>query len=240
MRYPTSYSSFIVAAAGETEHEITVVTLNYDRLFEQALVFYDDRTYAFSKLDDYCDESREVRIVKAHGSVDWLRPIPAANDWRESVRDLDLARPYSTDEIFVFANPQATVDITQKNYHWYPVLTAPLAGKDSSHLVCPRQHLDHLRRFAGDVDKILFVGTSGYDVDVFDVITEALPADWNGQVQHVGLEQGDNLDASIARIETRIPQTQNHRQQGHYTPWKYSDGFSRYSHSDEMMQFLAV
>ena len=241
VRFPGAYSAFLVQAAGETDHEIVAISLNYDRLLERALTFYDSRTYEFSRLEHYCSPNRQVRVVKPHGSVDWIQPLHAANDWRDSVRAHDLSQPIDYSTVVVYGNPQPTSEITRESAHWYPVLTAPLSGKDSSHLVCPPEHTSHLRDFLPTTDKALFIGTSGYDTDVLDILRESLPASWDGLVQYVGVRPDGTMremKAIVSRIEAAVPQLANRSAQQQVPSSTYGDGFEAYTRSEDLKQFL--
>ncbi len=69
---------------------------------------------------------------------------------------------------------------TSANQWVYPVLTAPLAGKNTSDAVCPKSHISELKQFLGSCQKFLIIGTSGLDEDLMTLIDSTL-----GNDQHV-------------------------------------------------------
>ena len=237
VRLPSAYTSFVVAAAGETGHEICAVTLNYDRLLERALELYQPNTYEFNSLTHYCSDARQIRVVKAHGSVDWWRPL-GTNNWEKGLRNLDLSVRPDTAQLVVRTRVADASDMRHASQYWYPVLTAPLAGKDATHLVCPSDHLQYLKEFLSGTDKVLFAGTSGYDTDVLDLLASGLPSDWDGRVQHVGNAYANALAESAERIEQAVPQLRPAHEKRQHGRSVFGEGFARYAGSPEMMEFL--
>lgn len=233
--FPGAYSSFVVQAAGETSHNIMAISLNYDCLFERALTLYRPSVYRFSNLDEYCADNMRVKVVKPHGSVTWRRSMGDVRlSWDRAFDEFDLSAPLDHSMVRVSVDSEPIADVTHQNQRWYPVLTAPLAGKKESDFVCPDSHIQALRAFAPTADKIAFIGTSGYDDHVLGVITNALGADWRGLVQFVG----DHTVTDVAaRIEVAIPQV---RPKQARPSWTFAEGFASYTRSDAFREFLQV
>ena len=57
---------------------------------------------------------------------------------------------------------------------YYPILTAPLAGKGPMQMVCPDAHIDMARSFLGDCRKFLIIGCSGKDDDLLSLLSESI------------------------------------------------------------------
>src|SRR5690606_29256469 len=99
-------------------------------------------------------------------------------------------------------DPKRTFNLDFDGNAWFPVLTAPLAEKGPHSMVCPPEHVQALRSAVSRADKILFVGTSGLDTDLLEVM--------EGSVGHpgtVGIVARNDEDAvRVARnIGKRAP-----------------------------------
>lgn len=152
----------------ERPHHVAFVTLNYDTFIERALSNSDPPIYSFRELDNYIEDSRQAKVFKIHGSVDWAAPIGGTTeDWEFRVSELsdDLTRLRSSMD--VKDNIVSPIKGWQQdNKYWYPILTAPLAGKDDDSFVCPESHENALKEFLSDCEKVLIIGNSGTDDDL--------------------------------------------------------------------------
>lgn len=170
---PTTFIQLCAVLMSDHPHNIAFVTTNYDTFLEQALNYHDPSIYEFTEMGHYIDPRRQAKVFKIHGSVDWFVPLERDPDgWQHAVRAMDDDLSWLRHQVFV--NRAIPVPVSahfQDAKHWYPVLTAPLAGKDESSLVCPPEHEEALREFVRNCEKILIIGNSGTDDDLMALLT---------------------------------------------------------------------
>lgn len=218
--------------------QVGFIVLNYDDYLEIALGQFDE-TLLIRNLDDYVDDTRQALVFKVHGSVDWGSPMGEAgrSRWEEAVADFD---PASAAESIMLDRSRnetrnwKTVDRDRGNLWLYPVLTAPLAGKGQTDLVCPPNHLKALRRFVADCHKYLVIGTSGLDEDLLSLLAEASP---EVAVVHFVNNEGKATADVCDRFSKACPAF---RRAFHRAPLEglYSSGFRAYVGSPEFERFL--
>lgn len=172
---PGNYFALASGLLSRVDHEVLFLTLNYDSLLERNLTYFSSRVYTFDHISSYVAD-RQAKVVKAHGREDWFAPLHSLNDqpagditWNGILdqHGLNLMDP----QIFVKRNHiGATKSLTSADFEEmesgfsvpvYPVLTAPLAEKRDSDLVCPDEHTLFAEEFMRDCAKFLVIGTSG-------------------------------------------------------------------------------
>jgi hypothetical protein len=180
---PGAYALLLHELLVSADSEVAFIVMNYDTLLERSLMEYDPESYKFDSFEDYVEPSRKALVVKPHGSVNWWAPMRqrVANlTWHQALDSISLddirssaARKFHADEIRASHGATAQVDGAQ---HWmYPLITAPLADKEESDLVCPAEHLEALSSFMQDCGRYLFIGTSGFDTDVLAFMARHMP-----------------------------------------------------------------
>lgn len=151
------------------------VTFNYDRILESALSRFG---FKFDSLPDYVGP-RQFRVVKLHGSVDWLREIESiesipkfiqldsmaqANAMIEHVNELKITNHY---RMLNEPVPQF------RNVATFPAIAIPVQNKDE--FECPSDHVDMLRQFIRDhLTKILIIGWRGGEIPFRKLLAEQL------------------------------------------------------------------
>jgi hypothetical protein len=200
---PSGYSALVhELLAEDPASQVLFLTLNYDDLLEQAITDYDP-TFKFSCLPDYI--KNRAHVVKLHGSINWfLRLTDEPNiTWEGAVRTLALIGNLSEDRrIWVGSDVSSTFNRLE-HYWLYPVLTAPLAGKnDKNSFTCPSSHLASATDFLKDCERFLIIGASGRDDDLLSYLDSVLDAQRRLLVHLVGLEQGAQQAAEL--FSTRI------------------------------------
>lgn len=165
---PDTYMEMAHILLSNRPHDLLFVSLNYDRLLERALA---PRGYQFGKFSDYIGQPN-VALLKLHGSTDWFASLGSeAPDWSRALDNFDPLLAAMSPRLIVNAGPSDT-GYRHGDDYMYPVLTAPLAGKDPSHVVCPDSHLEHARVWLKDCEKILIAGCSGIDADLIQFLSE--------------------------------------------------------------------
>lgn len=226
---PGSYVQLVIALLANHPHEILFLVLNYDNLLEKAIESYEP-SWAFQQLDDYIDQSRSAKVVKLHGSINWLVELKGSGDWEVRVQQHDVTVKPEPGEIVV-RDDIRQVRSEVINQHWfYPVLTAPLAGKEIASMVCPDEHILFAKQFLRLCDKFLVIGSSGLDEDLLALLAEGLSRDCRPLVHFVGLGSF-TLDA-LTEFNRVVTQFANARR---VVP--YHDGFQRYVSSQEFADF---
>lgn len=146
--------------------EVLFLVLNYDDLLEKALNLYDAATYSFTTMDDYVRPERDAKVVKLHGSINWFRPfeIPRGMRWLDAVKEPRVRmRPPDSEIVVIDANagPRIRHNIclemqSEANYY-YPILTAPLAGKQPDDSICPTSHTSFAKEFLRSCRRVLVI-----------------------------------------------------------------------------------
>ena len=232
---PSCYIDLAIELLWRSPHELLFLVLNYDNLLESALTLYDE-TLTFTSIGDFVRRERGLTVVKIHGSIDWFRSIGAGSDWFARVSQADVFAKPADDEIVVRKGISevklAHASLTRRDYY-YPVLTAPLAGKVETDMVCPQSHIDEARRFLADCRKFLIIGTSGLDEDLLRLLGGAVPKP--PALVHLVTEDSQ-VSATVwdrfARIRTFASILE--------PPLAYSSGFRTYLTSPDFERFCAA
>jgi hypothetical protein len=216
------------------DHQVAFLDLNYDDYLERALPVCDE-SLGINNLLDYVKPGRRAIVGKVHGSIHWGTPIalpPQSEDAENLLRvycDFDPLSP-CTELIF---------QPSRKNtFNWrdlesrkllYPVLTAPLAGKDHTALVCPKGHLETLGAFLRGCKHFLVIGTSGLDDDLLGFLGQ--------HVSSVDVVQYVNLNAGTQECRGRFEKAV-HPFHGTQKKVEYASGFTGYLGSPEFQDVL--
>ncbi len=159
----------------DTGGHVVFVSLNYDTLLERALEHFDMKHTFANSIHSFLGNGF-FKLIKPHGSVDWFVPIGEypQDEWFERARELNIE---SLNHLPVLVNRSMTA-VTRSHPQsklWYPLITAPLANKGPHSMVCPPEHVDALKQAVNEADKLLFIGTSGQDGDLLEVMADAAP-----------------------------------------------------------------
>lgn len=139
---PDNYNR-LVGALLDLER-ITIVTLNYDTIFDRVWENY----YALHNERDYVDNPH-FSLIKLHGSVNWGRRLsladldhdPAADGYRLICRELAMNPQRLSEDVEVLASPNERLpvdDLRSRSQYFYPAVSAPLGPNDKP--TCPPSH----------------------------------------------------------------------------------------------------
>ncbi len=178
---PSSYAQLVMGLLAEHPHDLLFIVLNYDTFLESALTSFNPE-YQFDSINKYIAGYNHIKVVKLHGSINWFKQIGKGDNiptWTDAVNRVDILAPVLEHQISVIDNVSYTAEYrtTGGNQWVYPVLTAPLAGKNTSDAVCPKSHISELKQFLASCQKFLIIGTSGLDEDLMTHIDSALDSD---------------------------------------------------------------
>lgn len=176
---PGAYATFLHQLLRPAAHDVLFIVLNYDTILENALNIYYGNTFPMSQFQHYISGRASGRpmVVTMHGSTNWFQQLPDAEDWKAALAQFD---PLSSPTHAIVWDP-SEADGAQHSYalggaRWiYPIITAPLAGKDETQLVCPPDHLTEMVRFVRSCRKYVSIGTSGLDSDLLTLLDEHVP-----------------------------------------------------------------
>jgi hypothetical protein len=223
VRWPGCYAQLVKGVLADEPHRVLFIVLNYDDFIEQALEPYD---LGVTKLEDYVREDRQALVVKVHGSIDWFYSIPSnADNLFEAIRMLDISTPLRP---FSLAPERRRGPLGHQRRPWlHPIMTAPLAGKGAMNMVCPDDHILAARQFLSDCGRLMVIGTSGKDDDVFELLASSMRRD---TVAHfVGSKGVTNV---AARFCGKLPRLHESRCTA------YSQGFRLYLRDSSFRSFL--
>mgnify|MGYP000955721673 CR=1 FL=1 len=178
--------------------------MNYDILLERALAAFDPGL-AVNSMRDYVQPTRQAILVKLHGSVNWGNPMRVlGSDWYEVVNRYDPLDQQLYPQLISATNPIEQIRLD--SWPVYPVLTAPLAGKGEKDVVCPPDHLSALIQFFHGCHKFLFIGTSGFDTDLLDILSDNVREVM--AVDHVGggdvIETKERIHSGVRALATAM------------------------------------
>lgn len=229
---PANYINLVRWLLEDQTHEIMFVVLNYDTLLESALTLFDP-TVTFRSIPSYVEHSRQAKVVKIHGSVNWGIRIPDSvtqHALRNYNRILDEFDPTRAEPDAVELN-----DTREDSRSWrvgssptatflYPKLTAPLRGKE---FVCPTPHTVAFRDFVSDCHQFLVIGTSGLDEDLLQEL-DTLCESGNCALTYVGPNQ-EAVASTRERFEAGVRAFRGSAVQ----PQLKTDGFGGFASSKE-------
>ena len=216
------------------EHPVAFLDLNYDDYLEEALPVCDG-TLAVTSLDDYVKTGRQAIVGKVHGSIHWGTPIaqpPQDESAAHLISEYCNYDPLGECHDLIFQPSR------KNTFNWrepdtrrllFPVLTAPLAGKDHTALVCPKGHLDALKTFLKGCEHYLVIGTSAQDEDLLNFLRSSV---LSVQLVHYVNHQ-DGANACKANFENSSRTFLNaHRR------FVFDEGFRAYLSSDHFQNSL--
>lgn len=203
------------------------VTFNYDRLIEHAL---ENSGQHFSSLDDYIARGR-TRVIKLHGSVDWVRPIKPMDTREFGGSGWTVARQVS-DAILSLPEPGA-IEIggdvpssSTRNRIAIPAIAIPVKAKDR--FECPDSHVTALREALPEVRAILTVGWRAGEQYFLKELSQGIRH--QTEVTCVTGNTADS-DATIAALRHCIPGANFER---------YGAGFSQFIRDRRVERLLNI
>jgi len=231
---PSSYVQLTTELLANNPHNVLFLTLNYDMLLETALELLDSK-YQFSEIARYIS-FYNMKLIKLHGSENWFSTIPHSsipeinrNNWIKTISQVDPLVKTREKHIFIGNNIgnviHATQRINEEICDLYPILTAPLAGKNINDSVCPKSHLDAAREFLKDCNKFLIIGCSGLDDDLIHLLNSSINPDIKPILNIVG---SSHVEAVFNRFRKEIKVFNELNQDGAII----GSGFSSYLQSE--------
>ena len=152
---------------------VCLVTFNYDTMLEDALAAFGVRIKA---LEDYVGDDR-FKLFKLHGSVNWAREVntPLTNlanidTWQAAHELIKNAASLDVSDRFVRVTEHPIGKLGESAV--FPAIALPLESK--SGFECPASHVEALKSFVPDVDRLLLVGWRATESDFMSLLRAGL------------------------------------------------------------------
>jgi len=163
----TCYAMLINQICDRAFDNILVINLNYDTLFESALQIISD--IKFNTIDSYFNASQKWKVLKPHGSVNWIKRLvhdfPAITSPEPNLEEIDKLDDLKFD---------GAIQIAGINTHYlahqgrdrctYPCMVIPVEGKYD--FCCPESHINESKELLKECNSFLIIGSSMKDKDV--------------------------------------------------------------------------
>ena len=149
-----------------------IVNFNYDLLLEEIL-----KERITEDLNSYVNGN--IKVIKVHGSCDWVYPIYDDFDDIKDPRKFLLENPLFTEQCRKEKSQKISrkkgyviFNQVRKKFLYCPAIAIPLYGKDG--FVCPKSHIDVLERSLLEVDRILIIGWAANDPHLINLIKDKI------------------------------------------------------------------
>ena len=238
---PSNFVRLIMNILTPNPLDVLFLTLNYDNLLEQALTLFD-RGCLFNKITQYIATDRETKVVKLHGSINWFKEFPSdSHGWESSLMKYDALQKVPENQIIIRDDINVLADHLQDSKYLYPIITAPLAGKNILDAVCPDTHLEFARSFISQCKKYLIIGTSGLDEDLLTLLNDSIPSDQSLAVHIVGSNHVESVrDRFVKEIEAfqRANMLESRFPSNRFVI--FNEGFDNYLNNQQLSKLLEV
>ena len=225
---PGSHLHLVGSLLG-SDHNVAFLDLNYDDYLEKAVADFDPQM-EIKKLRDYTNNAQVV-VGKIHGSIHWGVAMPWHGTLEDSLAKFNGTIPPNAQIIWSGSRQMARAWFAPGGEAiLYPLLTAPLAGKDQTALVCTPETLKRLHLFLKDCAHYLVIGTSGQDTDLLGFLAESVSS--VRVVHYVNFQQEATRECQV-RIEAGCPMFKSAPSQV-----LYPHGFRAYLGSEQFQDFL--
>jgi hypothetical protein len=207
---------------------VCIVTFNYDRLIENALSMFD---LPFNDMSHYTQHS-SYKVIKLHGSVNWVHPT------RLPFVDIEQLSPLDIAQHLIRGIDAANVSLNHfeiqneipppriEHFAYLPAIAIPVQAKSS--FECPQDHVNVLTRVIPEVDKLVVVGWRGQErhfTGLFKLLRKHVA---------VLIVAGKEKDAHETRAALEVAGVN-----GVYTP--YHKGFSSFIRNEHNIDsFLSI
>ncbi|MBZ5546742.1 MAG: SIR2 family protein [Acidobacteriia bacterium] len=163
----------------ENNEEICLVTFNYDKMLESALSVLG---VTCNSLEDYV-APRNYKLIKIHGSVDWVHPSNAIRDPQTAMTDdamiqhminnAGMGTTLSNDFDVISSAEMAVQAVSPvRVVGLFPAIAIPVITKTA--FECPESHLKALREAIPKVNRILTIGWRGTEKHFLKLLKDNL------------------------------------------------------------------
>lgn len=237
----TNFDAFLRPVLESSLNKVMFVSLNYDLLLDFAIEGYESPGWKFETVNSYVPEGKKWLLIKPHGSINWATEIdncpPDCTRGGYFPSQLN-ARPHfpkSQELKFVRWNPQqrdcyVPMPNPQPDGFLYPQIVIP--AEKPKEFVCPPSHIEHARTFIKNCTNFLFIGFSGHDQDIAQLL-ETMPSCSRLTVVGYGRQDAQGILRSII---CSGPSLKHKKLVARF----YNQGFSKFIKSQEFKKILDV
>ncbi|MGB1088233.1 MAG: SIR2 family protein, partial [Alphaproteobacteria bacterium] len=170
-------------------HEpISVVTFNYDTLFEKAVQITTGDKRRFDEFEGYIGE--DFRLFKPHGSIDW-EYHGRTPEGRTTLEE----RPLTKSELYNL--PLRKVAGGRVKYLSVPALAIPVTNKSESDFISPPAHMKHMRQALQDTTALLVIGWQGAEQHFMQLVNGLVAPNTPTLVVCGGTKPDDNNEPQV-------------------------------------------
>jgi hypothetical protein len=244
----TKFHTFVRRVLDSSFDRVLFLTLNYDLLLDRAIS--DHTRQKFLTMESYSPSGRKWALVKAHGSVNWGKPITnhtiprgasSAIAEYQFISTLNSEPEFSEDTVVLHRDrvpwhlsfePEFRFGEVPGNF-LYPWMALPAKGKKE--FFCLEQQVQHAKSFLSRCTHFLFLGFSGLDPHVIGLFREVQRPAQKLMVVCGGKEHARKTWQKLLQANTKlIP----HQHIGQDDELLSDLGFSRFVESDAFQDFL--
>jgi len=145
--------------------EVLLVTFNYDTLLEIGLK--DALGFEALSIPDYIEEARPYKLIKVHGSTNWVRDVEGeiaraqgGNVWAVAAELIERVSEVAISNRYRILRPGHPFGDDSRGLG-FPAVAIPVENKQM--FECPEEHLAALRAALPRTEKILIIGWRGSD-----------------------------------------------------------------------------
>jgi hypothetical protein len=228
----TNYVTLLdqIRRANKADEPVCLVTFNYDLLLDRALLSFDYKT------TDPENESLAhpiFKLLKPHGSVDWVRYVDVAPKTRLGIEQIiEQANTIKLTNTYIRATDPTSIHSFERPI--VPAIAVPVQTKTENFFEWPQSHRATLEQHLPSVTKILIIGWQAKEAHFLETLRDKLPRAGR-QVTHILVvgKDADDSKAILHRFAAELGQS------GYNTNHRYTDGgFSRFVANREGEAFL--
>lgn len=182
--------------------QVCFVTFNYDTLLER---YFRSIGIEFNTLDSYIKDS-EWKLIKLHGSVNWVREIETNISMANRGNGMEVAREIidRADQIKVSQKYRIIKELPggdRPEIGLFPALAIPVEGK--SEYECPDDHIQTLKKLIPKVDMLLMIGWRAAEKPFIDLLSKGIKGIARGLVVSDSKKGGEETVANLKRSRIR-------------------------------------
>ena len=201
----SKYDTLVQRVLSSSFKKVLFLNLNYDLFVERAL--QNCNRHTFDSMNSYVPINKKWLLVKPHGSVNWARvlenwPQYASGDYMSFPSDIEKPPRFGSQIQIVLRTMQLPMrfyiaGVAERRL--YPELVVPVEDPRRKRFVCPKEHENQARGFVESCKTFLFIGFSGRDDDVLELLRR-MP----GSSRVIVVSNGDATEV-FERIHARNP-----------------------------------
>ena len=198
----TNYAMLLeqIRHANTASEPVCLVTFNYDRLLDHALL--PSRVNSQPLERDF-DAHPMFKLLKPHGSVEWARVLDPVPYYKGEIHRsfapqqlIDQAASIKLSDQFVRANATDPAQLSNFKQPIVPAIATPVQTKTDDFFEWPSTHRAYFEELLPHVRKILIIGWQGKEAHFLKLLRERLPSGGVTQITHLQVVGRDSTEAS--------------------------------------------